>query len=277
MKNLERVNHLSLANVIVTQPYENAYVKLKNLICGDESNILDKIQDEDTNNLLIRRYASLVDELGSFTYKDLNYIFRGKVFNNQDQKNKAFQKLRSTCEIYKKSHELKSKNSLKRGKRSLFKESQRLTIEDWIDRIQRVIDQNIAWSSKASDYATSLGIGAASTAVATAASVGALISLGPIGLFIIASIGTIGTLTQLGFLIDSVVATPYYWDVAQKITKELNSLKAVFRIIKSSNNTALENRLKEEIRKIIANINELSGNIINFNDFDMEEILAWEY
>ncbi|WP_155265569.1 hypothetical protein [Mesomycoplasma ovipneumoniae] len=40
---------------------------------------------------------------------------------------------------------------------------------------------------------------------------------------------------------------------------------------------ALENDLKEKIRKIIANINKLSGNIINFEDFDMEEILAWGY
>ncbi|WP_341515805.1 hypothetical protein [Mesomycoplasma ovipneumoniae] len=43
---------------------------------------------------------------------------------------------------------------------------------------------------------------------------------------------------------------------------------------------ALENDLKEKNRKIIANIaniNKLSGNIINFEDFDMEEILAWGY
>lgn len=66
------------------------------------------------------------------------------------------------------------------------------------------------------------------------------------------------------------------------MTKELDSLKLVFRLIKTSNNTALENELKEKIRKIIDNINNLnnknkllgSGNIINFQDFDIEEVLA---
>lgn len=69
------------------------------------------------------------------------------------------------------------------------------------------------------------------------------------------------------------------------MTKELDSLKLIFRLIKTSNNTALENELKEEIRKIIDNINNLnnknkllgSGNIINFQDFDIEEVLAWGY
>ncbi|MDW2860666.1 hypothetical protein [Mesomycoplasma ovipneumoniae] len=278
MKNLELINLLSLGNVVVAQPYENADIKLKNLISKLEANILDKIQDEDAKNLLIREFGNSIDSLDSFTYKQFNYIFRGKVFNNQDQKNKTFQKLRSTSEIYKKFQELKRKNSRRRVRRALFNEYQRLTIEDWIGRIQRVIDQNIEWSNKASSDSTAFGIGAGATGVATAAAIPALVALGPVGWVLGGLVGGGAAVTQL---VLSIVATssnsPYYLDVAQKITKELDDLKTVFRTIKTSNNTALENELKEKIRKIITNINKLSGNIINFDDFDMRRILSWGY
>ncbi|WP_341495236.1 hypothetical protein [Mesomycoplasma ovipneumoniae] len=279
MKNLELINLLSLGNVVVAQPYENADIKLKNLISKLEANILDKIQDEDAKNLLIREFGNSIDSLDSFTYKQFNYIFRSKVFNNQDQKNKTFQKLRSTSGIYKKFQELKSKNSRRRVRRALFSEFQRLTIEDWIERIQRVIDQNLEWSKKASSDSTAFGIGAGATGVGTAAALPALVALGPVAWIIGGLVGGGAAVTQL---VLSIVATssnsPYYLDVAQKITKELDDLKTVFRTIKTSNNTSLENELKEKIRKIITNINELSGNnIINFDDFDMRRILSWGY
>ncbi|WP_069098525.1 hypothetical protein [Mesomycoplasma ovipneumoniae] len=285
MKNLELINLLSLGNVVVAQPYENADIKLKNLISKLEANILDKIQDEDAKNLLIREFGNSIDSLDSFTYKQFNYIFRGKVFNNQDQKNKTFQKLRSTSEIYKKFQELKRKNSRRRVRRALFNEYQRLTVEDWIDRIQRVIDQNEKWSTEKHNSSVGWGIAAGGSALATVGGVAtALLSAsGPIGWLIIGLasvvgiVGTATTGTQIGISVNSALKTSSYWDLAQKMTKELDSLKAVFRLIKTSNNTDLENGLKEKIRKIIANINELSGNTINFEEFDPEEILAWGY
>ncbi|WNM15046.1 hypothetical protein [Mesomycoplasma ovipneumoniae] len=285
MKNLELINLLSLGNVVVAQPYENADIKLKNLISKLEANILDKIQDEDAKNLLIREFGNSIDSLDSFTYKQFNYIFRGKVFNNQDQKNKTFQKLRSTSEIYKKFQDLKKTNSRRRAKRSLFSEYQRLTIEDWIDRIQRVVDQNEKWSTENHNSTVGWGVGAGGSALATVSGVAAalLSASGPIGWLvggIVAAVGLVGTAatgTQIGLSVGSALKTSSYWDLAQKMTKELDSLKAVFRLIKTSNNTDLENGLKERIRKIIANINELSGNTINFEEFDPEEILAWGY
>ncbi|WP_341490063.1 hypothetical protein [Mesomycoplasma ovipneumoniae] len=291
MKNLELINLLSLGNVVVAQPYENTDVKLKNLISKFETNILDKIQDEHTKNLLITEFGNLLDSLDSFTYKQFNYIFRGRVFNNQDQKNKTFQKLRSTSEIYKKFQELKKTNSRRRARRSLFSEYQRLTVEDWIDRIQRAIDLNNAWSIEKNNNAVAWGVGAAGTFAGTGFAVGAALLSGPIGWLvggIAVAVGVVGTAsagTQLGYSLNSDSKSYNYWDVAQKMTKELDSLKLVFRLIKTSNNTALENELKEKIRKIIDNINNLnnknkllgSGNIINFQDFDIEEVLAWGY
>ncbi|MDW2891277.1 hypothetical protein [Mesomycoplasma ovipneumoniae] len=141
-----------------------------------------------------------------------------------------------------------------------------------------MIDQNIEWSNKASSDSTAFGIGAGATGVATAAAIPALVALGPVGWVLGGLVGGGAAVTQL---VLSIVATssnsPYYLDVAQKITKELDDLKTVFRTIKTSNNTALENELKEKIRKIITNINKLSGNIINFDDFDMRRILSWGY
>ncbi|WP_337899435.1 hypothetical protein [Mesomycoplasma ovipneumoniae] len=247
-----------------------------------------QIQDEHTKNLLITEFGNLLDSLDSFTYKQFNYIFRGRVFNNQDQKNKTFQKLRSTSEIYKKFQELKKTNSRRRARRSLFSEYQRLTVEDWIDRIQRAIDLNNAWSIEKNNNAVAWGVGAAGTFAGTGFAVGAALLTGPIGWLvggIVLAVGVVGTAsagTQLGYSVNSDSKSYNYWEVAQKMTKELDSLKLIFRLIKTSNNTALENELKEEIRKIIDNLNNKnkllgSGNIINFQDFDIEEVLAWGY
>ncbi|MDW2891276.1 hypothetical protein [Mesomycoplasma ovipneumoniae] len=90
MKNLELINLLSLGNVVVAQPYENADIKLKNLISKLEANILDKIQDEEAKNLLIREFGNSIDSLDSFTYKQFNYIFRAKFLIIKTKKIKLF-------------------------------------------------------------------------------------------------------------------------------------------------------------------------------------------
>lgn len=158
----------------------------------------------------------------------------------------------------------------------MFTKYQRLTIEDWIDRIQRTIDDNKSESRQARSDSTALGIGGAATGVTVLGLIGA-IPTGPIGL-LIAIFGGIATGTQLGLSIGSVAfKSPHYWNNAEKITRELDSLKTIFRSIKTSNNSDLEEGFKEKIKKIITNINKLSGNIINFNDFDVEKILERGY
>lgn len=59
--------------------------------------------------------------------------------------------------------------------------------------------------------------------------------------------------------------------------KELDNLKTILRIIKTSNNSVLEEGFKEKLKKIVTKINELSGNILNFEDFEFADMLERSY
>ncbi|ATP59477.1 hypothetical protein [Mesomycoplasma dispar] len=275
MKNLELINLLSLGNVVVAQPYENAEIKFKNFISKVESNILDEIQDEETKNSLIKEFGNSLDSLDSFTYKQFNYIFRARVFDSQDQKNEVFQKLRANSEIYKKFQEQKSKNS-RRRKRSLFTEYQRLTIKDWIDRIQGAIGDN---KVKSSENITLAGAVGGATIGAGAAIVAGLAAVPVVG-WITLLIGGAGLALSIGGGASSIIFltnSSNYWKNTDKITRKLDDLKEVFRLVLTSDNVGLEETLRQRIKNIIEEINQLSGNIIDFNKFDLEKILTSGY
>ncbi|WP_233417360.1 hypothetical protein [Mesomycoplasma hyopneumoniae] len=86
MKNLELINILSLGSVVVSQAYENQDLRLKNSFLKAETYFLDQIQDEEKKNLWIKEFGYSIDSLDSFNYKELNYIFKNKIFKDQDQK-----------------------------------------------------------------------------------------------------------------------------------------------------------------------------------------------
>ncbi|MXR33412.1 hypothetical protein V2P41_01275 [Mesomycoplasma hyopneumoniae] len=266
MKNLELINLLSLGNIVVAQPYEeNQKNKFKNLFTRIEDNFLSKIKDEKTKNLWIKEFGYSLDSLDSFTYKQFNYVFRARIFKNQNQKNAIFQKIREDSKIYKIFLELKQQKSRKR--RSLFTEYQRLTIQDWINRIQRAIDDAKTNSTQSENNSTAYLIGGATTAAAT---ILAIIS-GPAGWLGLLAAAVGGSISgwQIGTSIGmNIYKAPYYSKIADNITVQLEELKKIFRVIKSSNEKNLEVNIREKIKKIINNINELSGFIINFNDFD---------
>ncbi len=69
----------------------------------------------------------------------------------------------------------------------------------------------------------------------------------------------------------------YYWENANEINRKLDDLKDLFSIISTSNDKTLEGRLLDRIKNIISDINQLSGNIIDFNRFDLEKIIARGY
>ncbi|WNM16421.1 hypothetical protein [Mesomycoplasma ovipneumoniae] len=275
MKNLELINLLSLGNVVVAQPYQNDDIKLKKFVSKTESNILATTQDEETKNSLIKEFGTSLDYLDSLSFKKFNYIFRARIFDNQDQKNNTFQELRRNSEIYKKFQELKSKTSRRRGKRSLFSEYQRLTIKNWIDRIQEFIADSKLKAGEKVTLAGAVGgatIGATATLIAGAAAatgVGAIIAL-LIGAGILYGSGAAGTAA----LIDN---SSSYWENANEINRKLDDLKDLFSIISTSNDKTLEGRLLDRIKNIISDINQLSGNIIDFNRFDLEKIIARGY
>lgn len=68
-----------------------------------------------------------------------------------------------------------------------------------------------------------------------------------------------------------------YWGNSNEITRKLDHLKDLFSIISTSNDKALEQSLLNRIKNIISDINQLSGNIIDFNRFDLEKIIASGY
>ncbi|AAV27795.1 hypothetical protein [Mesomycoplasma hyopneumoniae] len=275
MKSLELINILSLGNVVVSQPYENQNLMLKNYFLKAEAYFLDQIQDEETRNLWIKEFVYSIDSLDSFNYKELNYIFKNKIFKDQDQKNAIFQKIRENSKIYKTFQEQKNKKS-RRGKRSLFTEYQRLTIQDWIDIIQTAIDDKKGDARQARSDGTSYITSGISTITSTF--VGGLSS--PF-LFAASTMGLYGTIVGGGQLIAGGVFGGYYynknWYTAEKLSKKLTELKRIFRIIKTSNNTNLEEKLRKDIKQIIDKINELTGDMIDFDDFDNEKIIENGY
>ncbi|WNM14890.1 hypothetical protein [Mesomycoplasma ovipneumoniae] len=275
MKNLELINLLSLGNVVVAQPYQNDDIQLKKFISKVESNILTATQDEEAKNSLIKEFGSSLDYLDSFSFKKFNYIFRARIFDNQDQKNHTFQELRKNSEIYKKFQELKSKNPRKRGKRSLFSDYQRLTIKNWIDRIQEFIADNKLKAGENVTLASAVGGTAVGAGVAFIVGASAVPVVGWMfallaGAGLVLGAGATGT----GMLLKN---SSNYWVNSNEINRKLDHLKDLFSIASTSNDKGLEQNLLNRIKSVISEINQLSGNIIDFNRFDLEKIIASGY
>lgn len=133
MKNLELINILAAGSAVISQQYENTDLKLKQNLEKIESRFLNSISNNENKKELINEFVQLFDSLDQFSYKQFNFIFKAKIFQNQDQKRILFEKIKQNSLIYKKFQEEKRKS---RRKRSLFTELQRLTVEDWIKKLK---------------------------------------------------------------------------------------------------------------------------------------------
>lgn len=263
MKSLELINILSLGNVVVSQPYENQNLMLKNYFLKAETYFLDQIQDEETRNLWIKEFVYSIDSLDSFNYKELNYIFKNEIFKDQDQKNAIFQKIRENSKIYKTFQEQKNKKS-RRGKRSLFTEYQRLTIQDWIDRVQMFINNTNNRSNTSESIAGGMGAVAGSSLVTLISTLSSL--TGPIGWVagLISSALIIGFSGLSGHYIGQSLGER---DKANDVAILLDELKKILRIALTSNDKREEGNLSQQLKKVIDEINKRANYIIDFNDF----------
>ncbi|WP_341490066.1 hypothetical protein [Mesomycoplasma ovipneumoniae] len=265
MKNLELINILAAGSAVISQQYENTDLKLKQNLEKIEFRFLNSISNNENKKELINEFVQLFDSLDQFSYKQFNFIFKAKIFQNQDQKRILFEKIKQNSLIYKKFQEEKRKS---RRKRSLFTELQRLTVEDWIKKIEDEI-KNLKDKSNA-ELGGSIGLGAGAVA-----GVITLLTAGPIGL-----LSTFFGWFLAGALAGGSITTFAYstqdYNLSKSLTNQLDELKRIFRIIKTSNKFDLEKSIRERIKKIISNINQLLGTpTINFDIFDLDEAEGW--
>ncbi|WNM15049.1 hypothetical protein [Mesomycoplasma ovipneumoniae] len=117
----------------------------------------------------------------------------------------------------------------------------------------------------------SIGLGAG----AAAGVITLLAAAGPIGLLSTFFAWFLAGALAGGSAATYVSSTQNY-NLSKSLTKELDELKRIFRIIKTSNNFDLEKSIRERIKKIISNINQLLGTpTINFDNFDLDEAEGW--
>ncbi|UWV85065.1 hypothetical protein NW066_06150 [Mycoplasmopsis felis] len=100
MKNIELINLLSLGNVILTPNYNQNETKIKlfdseikeqiiNNILIKEDILLDslkKISLSKRKTVLIN-YINIMKSFNRFTFKQINYLLKLKLFNNEQEKN----------------------------------------------------------------------------------------------------------------------------------------------------------------------------------------------
>ncbi|AAV27359.1 hypothetical protein [Mesomycoplasma hyopneumoniae] len=268
MKNFELINLLNFGNVLV-QPYENSNLKLKNIIEKTESRILNKFQDSEIRNKFIKQYGELIDSLDLFTYKQINYIFRLKIFKNQDQKNYFFQKIKKISDLYKQFKTI-NPNKSRRTKRSLFTERQRLTVESWIDKLQDAV--NSLRSSSDKNYNNSVAMWATSSSIFLTAGF-ALLSIltGPIG--VAASAAATATLAIGGTTIgitanEGKLSGEQYKDDARKaesLRQERENLKQILIDLKTEDGSSLEAEYYWKIKELVGRVNFIVKDLLDFS------------
>ncbi|MXR10931.1 hypothetical protein EHI52_00180 [Mesomycoplasma hyopneumoniae] len=269
MKNFELINLLNFGNVLVQPPYEDSNLKLKNIIEKTESRILNKFQDSEIRNKFIKQYGELIDSLDFFTYKQINYIFRLKIFKNQDQKNYFFQKIKKISDLYKQFKTI-NPNKSRRTKRSLFTERQRLTVESWIDKLQDAV--NSLRSSSDKNYNNSVAMWATSSSIFLTAGF-ALLSIltGPIG--VAASAAATATLAIGGTTIgitanEGKLSGEQYKDDARKaesLRQERENLKQILIDLKTEDGSSLEAEYYWKIKELVGRVNFIVKDLLDFS------------
>ncbi|WP_322961704.1 hypothetical protein [Mycoplasmopsis cynos] len=253
MKTLELVNAIQATSAIIA-PFNNkvSEIKIKNLIKENEKKFFNKATSSQDKKDFINIYGTIIDTLSSWSFKKINYAFKFKIFKNEFEKNNIFNSIINNTGIYK--QYAKSKSIIQ--KRSLFSDLQILTIENWLNKIARY-SNNLSNVDYENTISLSVGSGLAFLAISA-------ILTGGISIFPVIA-GFLGT----GLLVNSGLHTKNVNQLKNELNNYYDELSKILIIIKTSNDKQKEQKLKQRIKEIIINVNKLSNNIIDFNEFEI--------
>ncbi|WP_322935231.1 hypothetical protein RRG40_04555 [Mycoplasmopsis felis] len=277
MKNIELINLLSLGNVILTPNYNQNETKIKlfdseikeqiiNNILIKEDILLDslkKISLSKRKTVLIN-YINIMKSFNRFTFKQINYLLKLKLFNNEQEKNN-FSYIYET-----KSKVLNEYKSMipKRKRRAILSEYQQDTIKSWLDKIKKFtedIDKTISYNKSSSNTFKGVGLGG------TISLFGALAAT-PFtgGISLILSSGAFVSLGVLLYGITYDIENKQLEEKKNKLYKLYDELEQILRRSKYTDNKTLEQEFKEKIKEIIFEINSIEGIKLNMDELNFE-------